>query len=68
MAKYFCADNAMRHTTNAVQIFGGYGYSKDYPLERYMRDVKVCQIYDGTSQIHRMIIARSILKEFAEKA
>lgn len=68
MAKYFCSDNAMKHTTNAVQIFGGYGYSKEYPLERYMRDVKVCQIYDGTSQIHRMIIARSILKEFAEKA
>ncbi|HEX2923433.1 MAG TPA: acyl-CoA dehydrogenase family protein, partial [Chloroflexota bacterium] len=68
MAKFFCADNAMRHTTNAVQIFGGYGYTKEYPVERYMRDTKVCQIYDGTSQIHRMIIARKILKEFADRA
>ncbi|MGE5620779.1 MAG: acyl-CoA dehydrogenase family protein [Sphingomonadaceae bacterium] len=68
MAKYYCADNAMKHTTNAVQIFGGYGYSKEYPLERFMRDTKVCQIYDGTSQIHRMIIARQILKEYKERA
>ncbi|HEX2986588.1 MAG TPA: acyl-CoA dehydrogenase family protein [Chloroflexota bacterium] len=68
MAKFFCADNAMRHTTNAVQIFGGYGYTKEYPVERYMRDTKVCLIYDGTSQIHRMIIARKILKEFADRA
>lgn len=68
MAKYYCADNAMRHTTNAVQIFGGYGYSKEYPLERFMRDVKICQIYDGTSQIHRLIIARKILQEYKELA
>ncbi|MFF2854785.1 acyl-CoA dehydrogenase family protein [Peribacillus sp. NPDC058002] len=68
MAKYFCSDNAMRHTTNAVQIFGGYGYSKEYPVERFMRDAKICQIYDGTSQIHRMIISRSIMKEYKEKA
>jgi acyl-CoA dehydrogenase len=67
MAKYFCSDNAMRHTTNAVQIFGGYGYSKEYPVERFMRDAKICQIYDGTSQIHRMIISRSIMKEYKEK-
>ena len=67
MAKYFCSDNAMKHTTSAVQIFGGYGYSKEYPLERFMRDAKVCQIYDGTSQIHRLIIARSILKEHRER-
>jgi alkylation response protein AidB-like acyl-CoA dehydrogenase len=66
MAKYYCSDNAMRHTTNGVQIFGGYGYSKEYPLERFMRDAKICQIYDGTSQIHKMIIARHILKEFKE--
>jgi alkylation response protein AidB-like acyl-CoA dehydrogenase len=66
MAKYYCADNAMRHTTNAVQIFGGYGYSKDYPMERLMRDAKICQIYDGTSQIHRSIIARQIMREFAD--
>lgn len=68
MAKYYCADNAMRHTTNAVQVFGGYGYTKGYPVERLMRDAKICQIYDGTSQIHRMIIARQILREFAEDA
>ncbi|WP_262686517.1 acyl-CoA dehydrogenase family protein [Paenibacillus baimaensis] len=66
MAKYFCSDNAMMHTTNAVQIFGGYGYSKEYPLERFMRDAKICQIYDGTSQIHRLIIMRSVLKEYKE--
>ncbi len=68
MAKYYCADNAMRHTINALQIFGGYGYSKEYPMERYVRDAKICQIYDGTSQIHRMIIARKILQEFKEWA
>lgn len=68
MAKYYCADNAMKHTTNAVQIFGGYGYSREYPLERFMRDTKVCQIYDGTSQIHRMIIARKILQEYKDRA
>lgn len=66
MAKYFCSDNAMRHTTNAVQIFGGYGYSKEYPLERFMRDAKICQIYDGTSQIHRLIITRKILQEYKD--
>lgn len=67
MAKYYCSDNAMRHTTNGVQIFGGYGYSKEYPLERFMRDAKICQIYDGTSQIHKMIISRNILKEFKDR-
>jgi len=66
MAKYFCADNAMRHTTNAVQIFGGLGYTKAFPLERLMRDAKICQIYDGTSQIHRLIIARQIVQEFSQ--
>lgn len=66
MAKYFCADNAMRHTTDAVQIFGGLGYTKAYPMERLMRDAKICQIYDGTSQIHRLIIARQIVQEFSK--
>ena len=66
MAKYFCADNAMKHTTDAVQIFGGSGYTKAGPVERLMRDAKICQIYDGTSQIHRMIIARQIMGEFAD--
>ena len=66
MAKYYCADNAMRHTTDAVQIFGGSGYARACPVERLMRDAKICQIYDGTSQIHRMIIARQIMREFAD--
>jgi alkylation response protein AidB-like acyl-CoA dehydrogenase len=66
MAKYFCADNAMRHTTDAVQILGGLGYTKAYPMERLMRDAKICQIYDGTSQIHRLIIARQIMHEFSQ--
>jgi alkylation response protein AidB-like acyl-CoA dehydrogenase len=66
MAKYFCADNAMRHTTDAVQILGGLGYSKAGGVERLMRDAKICQIYDGTSQIHRWIITRQIMREFAQ--
>ena len=53
----------MRITTDAVQIFGGYGYSKEYPVEKLMRDAKVLQIYEGTSQIQRLIIARHILAD-----
>jgi len=49
-------------TTDAVQVFGGYGYMKDYPVEKLMRDAKLLQIYEGTSQIQRMVIARSLLK------
>jgi acyl-CoA dehydrogenase len=59
-AKAFAADSAMEVTTNAVQIFGGYGYSKEYPVEKLMRDAKLIQIYEGTSQIQRMVIAREI--------
>ena len=62
MAKYFATDMAMKVTTDAVQIFGGYGYMKDYPVESYMRDAKVTQIFDGTNQIHRMVVAANILK------
>ncbi len=62
IAKLFGADSAMRITTDAVQIFGGYGYSKEYPVEKLMRDAKVLQIYEGTSQIQRIIIARQILQ------
>jgi acyl-CoA dehydrogenase len=51
----------MRVTTDAVQIFGGYGYTKEYPVEKLMRDAKLLQIYEGTSQIQRMVIARNIL-------
>ncbi len=64
-AKRFAADAAMRIATDAVQVFGGYGFSKEYPVEKLMRDAKVIQIYEGTSQIQRLIIARRILEEYA---
>lgn len=60
VAKLFGAEAAMRITTDAVQVFGGYGYSKEYPVEKLMRDAKVMQIYEGTSQIQRMIIAKQL--------
>ena len=63
MAKLFCSELAMRATTKAVQIFGGYGYTTDYPVERMMRDAKVCEIGEGTSEIQRIVIARHILGE-----
>jgi acyl-CoA dehydrogenase len=52
----------MQITTDAVQIFGGYGYMKEYPVEKLMRDAKLLQIYEGTSQVQRMVIARNLLK------
>ncbi len=61
-AKAFAADACMENTTNAVQIFGGYGYSKEYPVEKLMRDAKLIQIYEGTSQIQRLVISREVLK------
>ncbi len=61
MAKRFAADTCMEVTTDAVQIFGGYGYMKEYPVEKLMRDAKLFQIYEGTSQIQRLVIAREIL-------
>ncbi len=63
MTKLFCTDVAMEVTTNAVQILGGYGYIQEYPVERMMRDAKVTQIYEGTNQIQRLVIAREMLKE-----
>ena len=60
-AKAYGADAAMRVATDAVQIFGGYGYTKEYPVEKLMRDAKLLQIYEGTSQIQRMVIARNVL-------
>ncbi|MEZ4755154.1 MAG: acyl-CoA dehydrogenase family protein [Bdellovibrionota bacterium] len=63
MAKRFAADEAMKITTNAVQIYGGYGYTKEYPVEKLMRDAKLMQIYEGTSQIQRVVIAKGLLKE-----
>jgi alkylation response protein AidB-like acyl-CoA dehydrogenase len=62
MAKCFASDIAMQVTVDAVQIFGGYGYSREYPVERLMRDAKVTQIYEGTNQIQRVIIAENLLK------
>jgi acyl-CoA dehydrogenase len=61
-SKAFGADHAMRITTDAVQIFGGYGYMKDYPVEKLMRDAKLLQLYEGTSQVQRIVIARNLLR------
>lgn len=61
MAKTYCSDMAMRVTTDAVQIFGGYGYMRDHPVEKYMRDAKINQIWDGTNQIQRIVMARALL-------
>jgi len=66
MAKLFASDVAMKVTTDAVQIFGGYGYMKEYPVEKYMRDAKITQIYEGTNQIQRNIIALALIKETAQ--
>ncbi len=63
MSKCFCSDMAMKITTDAVQIFGGYGYTKDYPVERLFRDAKLTQIFEGTNQIQRLVIAREMIKE-----
>ncbi|MBP8626484.1 MAG: acyl-CoA dehydrogenase family protein [Syntrophorhabdaceae bacterium] len=64
MAKVYSADVAMKVTTDAVQILGGYGYTKEYPVERMMRDAKATQIYEGTNQIQRIVIARDIFRKF----
>ena len=66
MAKLFCSELAMRATIKAVQIHGGYGYTKDYPVERFMRDAKICEIGEGTSEIQRIVIARHLLRELAD--
>ncbi len=63
MAKLKCGDVAMAVSTDAVQILGGYGYIKEYPAERFMRDAKITQIYEGTQEIQRLVIAREMLKE-----
>jgi alkylation response protein AidB-like acyl-CoA dehydrogenase len=67
MAKLFTSEAATRICNRAMQIHGGYGYSRDYPIERYLRDVKLCEIAEGTSEIQRLLIARKVLKEAAEK-
>jgi alkylation response protein AidB-like acyl-CoA dehydrogenase len=61
IAKLYCSELAMRASCEAVQIHGGYGYIKEYPVERYMRDAKVCEIGEGTSEIQRIIIARHVM-------
>ncbi len=63
MSKLFASDMCMKVTTDAVQIFGGYGYMRDYPIEKYMRDAKITQIYEGTNQIQRSVIALELIKE-----
>ena len=62
IAKLICTDAAMRVTTDAVQVLGGYGYTREFPVERYMREAKVTQIFEGTNQIQRMVIARDLLR------
>ncbi len=66
MAKLFCSELAMRATITAVQLHGGYGYTKDYPVERFMRDAKICEIGEGTSEIQRIVIARHLLQDLAD--
>lgn len=66
MAKLFCSELAMRATIKAVQLHGGYGYTREYPVERMMRDAKICEIGEGTSEIQRLVIARHLLKDLAD--
>ncbi|MCK5305640.1 MAG: acyl-CoA dehydrogenase family protein [Candidatus Omnitrophica bacterium] len=67
MSKMYASDVAMKVTVDCIQIYGGYGYMKDYPIEKYMRDAKITQIYEGTNQIQRNIIASSLIKESRKK-
>ena len=68
MAKIFSTDMAMKVTIDAIQVFGGYGYMREYPIEKMMRDAKILQIYEGTNQIQRNEIAISLIKETAQGA
>jgi alkylation response protein AidB-like acyl-CoA dehydrogenase len=68
IAKCFASDAAMRITTDAVQVLGGYGYVREYPAERLMRDAKITQIYEGTNQIQRLVIARETLAALGDGA
>jgi len=67
MAKVYSSEVAMRVTTKAVQVFGGYGYTRDYPVERYMREAKLFEIVEGTSEIQRQVIASHLLREGAKE-
>jgi alkylation response protein AidB-like acyl-CoA dehydrogenase len=66
IAKWFATERAMKHTTNAIQIHGGYGYCKDYSVERYFRDAKLTQIFEGTNQIQQIVIAREVIKQLGQ--
>ena len=63
MAKLYASEVAMRATTQAIQVYGGNGYSTEYPVERFFRDAKLCEIGEGTSEIQRIVIAREVLRE-----
>lgn len=63
MAKLFASESAVKICDRAMQIHGGYGYSRDLPIERYLRDAKLCTIGEGTSEVQRLVIARHVLKE-----
>jgi alkylation response protein AidB-like acyl-CoA dehydrogenase len=62
MSKCFATDTAMQVATDAVQVFGGYGFMEDYPIAKFFRDAKILQIYEGTSQVQRMVIAKNVFK------
>jgi butyryl-CoA dehydrogenase len=66
MAKLYCSELSMRATVKAIQLHGGYGYTKDYPVERMMRDAKICEIGEGTSEVQRLVIARHLVRELAQ--
>jgi alkylation response protein AidB-like acyl-CoA dehydrogenase len=66
MAKCFATDVAMEVATDAVQVFGGYGFMEDYPIAKFFRDAKILQIYEGTNQVQRMVIARHLIREAGE--
>ncbi len=66
MGKVFATDTAMRVATEAVQLFGGYGFCRDYPIEKYMRDAKITQIYEGTNQVQRLVIGRALTREYSD--
>jgi butyryl-CoA dehydrogenase len=67
MAKYFATDVGMKVTTDAVQVMGGSGYMREYPVEKMMRDAKILQIYEGTNQIQRNVVGQCLIKEAAKK-
>ena len=68
MAKLFCSELAMRATMKAVQLMGGAGYTSEYPVERMMRDAKVCEIGEGTSEVQKLVIARNMVQELVPDA